>query len=79
MAVEHARICGACGQESPSWASRCPVCGSLSLMHRITIVPAAPLAAIAGPKGSSRKQARRTAARMVGRDPARTTPTRSTA
>lgn len=77
MAFEHARICEACGRESPSWADRCPVCGSLSLVHRITIIPAAPVAAISGSKGSGRKQARR--ARMVGREPPHTTPARSTA
>jgi predicted ATP-dependent serine protease len=42
MAIEHARICGACERECPSWASRCPTCGSLSLVHRITIAEAKP-------------------------------------
>lgn len=41
MAIEHVRICGACERECPGWANRCPVCGSLSLVYRITFVPAA--------------------------------------
>ncbi len=77
MAFEHARICGTCGRESPSWASRCPVCGSLSLVHRITIAPPAQVAAISGSKGARRKKARR--AVMGGRDPSHTSPARSTA
>ena len=40
MAIEHVRICGACERECPGWANRCPACGSLSLMYRITFVPA---------------------------------------
>jgi predicted ATP-dependent serine protease len=75
MAVEHARICGACGLESPSWADRCPVCGSLSLVHQVTIVPAAPIATISAK--AARKKAHR--ARMIGREPPRTSPARSTA
>lgn len=45
MAIEHARICGACERECPAWADRCPACGSLSLRHRITFVPVADIAA----------------------------------
>jgi hypothetical protein len=41
MAIERVRICGACERECPGWANRCPVCGSLSLVHRVTFVPAA--------------------------------------
>ncbi|MGH8218773.1 MAG: hypothetical protein ACREUT_09450 [Steroidobacteraceae bacterium] len=41
MAIEHVRICGGCERECPGWANRCPVCGSLSLLYRITVVPAA--------------------------------------
>jgi predicted ATP-dependent serine protease len=74
MAVEQARICGACGRESPSWADRCPVCGSISLIHQITIVPAPQIATISPKAG--RKKARRA---MVGREPPHTTPARSTA
>ena len=40
MAIEHLRICGACERECPGWANRCPACGSLSLLYRITFVPA---------------------------------------
>jgi hypothetical protein len=59
MAIEHARICGACERECPSWASRCPTCGSLSLVHRITIVPpSAPIATIAEAKPARRKTSR---------------------
>jgi predicted ATP-dependent serine protease len=75
MAIEHARICGACGKDSPSWADRCPVCGSLSLVHRVTIVPAAAPIATLSPK-AGRKKARRA---MVGREPPHTSPARSTA
>ncbi|HXS26699.1 MAG TPA: hypothetical protein VN730_03435 [Steroidobacteraceae bacterium] len=41
MAIEHVRICGACERECPGWANRCPACGSLSLLYRITFVPVA--------------------------------------
>jgi predicted ATP-dependent serine protease len=75
MAIEQARICGACGRESPSWADRCPVCGSLSLVHRITILAASPIATISPKAG--RKKARR--ARMAGHEPPRVSPARSTA
>lgn len=44
MAIEHLRVCGACERECPGWANRCPVCGSLSLVHRITVVPTAVVA-----------------------------------
>lgn len=39
MAIEHERICGACERACPGWANRCPTCGSLSLLYRITFVP----------------------------------------
>jgi len=77
MAIEHARMCGACGKDSPSWADRCPICGSLSLIHRVTIVPAAPIAKMSGPKPGRRTSRR---ARMIaGREPPHTSPARSTA
>lgn len=41
MAIEHVRVCGACERECPGWANRCPACGSLSLLYRVTFVPAA--------------------------------------
>jgi hypothetical protein len=50
MAIEHVRICGACERECPGWANRCPACGSLSLMYRITFVPAAVVAPEATPR-----------------------------
>lgn len=77
MAIEHARICGACEHECPGWATRCPVCGSLGLVHRIVIVPPAPsVAAITKSKHSRRSRAHR----LPGREPPpHTTPARSTA
>lgn len=68
MAIEHARICGECERECPGWATRCPSCGSLSLVHRITIVPAAtPIATIAGAKPARKKVNRPRIA--AGREP----------
>ncbi|MGH8227641.1 MAG: hypothetical protein ACRET2_08215 [Steroidobacteraceae bacterium] len=61
MAVEHARICEACERECPDWANRCPACGNLALVIRITVIPAArPLATAAAAK-PGRKRASRTA------------------
>lgn len=69
MAIEHARICGACERECPSWAARCPVCGSLSLVDRITIVPpSAPIAALADAKPARRKTSHARIA-AAGREP----------
>ncbi len=71
MAIERALICGACERECPSWANRCPACGSLSLVHRIIVVPAsAPLAAIAGAK-PARKKAIRPRLAAAGREASR--------
>jgi len=57
MGMTHARVCGACERECPSWANRCPSCGSLSLVHRIVIgSPAAPVTALA--KGGRKKPRR---------------------
>ncbi len=68
MAIEHARICGACERECPSWASRCPSCGSLSLVHRIIIVPIpAPIATIAGAQ-PARKRVMRSRIAAAGRE-----------
>lgn len=47
MAIEHARLCGRCDKECPSWADRCPSCGGMSFSHRIVIIPPEPLAGIA--------------------------------
>jgi predicted amidophosphoribosyltransferase len=57
MGMTHARVCGACERECPSWANRCPSCGSLSLVHRIVIgSAAAPIATLA--KGARKKPRR---------------------
>ncbi len=72
MAIERARICGACERECPEWADRCPFCGSLSLVHRVTIVPTtAPIATIADAK-PARKKVMRTRIAAAGREPSRT-------
>jgi hypothetical protein len=77
MAFEHTRVCGKCEREAPSWADRCPVCGSLSLVHRIVIAPpAAPLSVIADAKQARRKPRR---AMSPGHEPPHTSPARSTA
>jgi len=56
MAIEHARICGECERECPSWANRCPTCGSLSLVHRIVIAPPSmPVATIADVQQTRRR------------------------
>ncbi len=70
MPIEHARICGACERECPSWAGRCPVCGSLALVDRITIVPpSTPTATLADAKPPRRKTSRARIA--AGREPPR--------
>lgn len=42
MALEHARLCGACERDFPEWADRCPACGSSAVLRRIVIIPPAP-------------------------------------
>jgi predicted ATP-dependent serine protease len=42
MAIEHARMCGSCDRECPSWADRCPACGNTSMFRRIVMIPTAP-------------------------------------
>jgi predicted ATP-dependent serine protease len=59
MGIAYARVCGTCERESPSWADRCPSCGSLSLVHRIVI--GAPAAAVATLAAGPRKKPRRVA------------------
>jgi hypothetical protein len=77
MAIEHARICGACERETPGWAHRCPACGSTAIISRITLVPpSAPITAIADAKTPRSQSHRR---RAAGREPPRTTTARSTA
>jgi predicted ATP-dependent serine protease len=50
MAIEHLRICGACERECPGWANRCPACGSLSLLYRVTFVSAPVVASETTPR-----------------------------
>lgn len=39
MAIQHARVCGACEHECPSWANRCPACGSTAISFQMIISP----------------------------------------
>lgn len=39
MAIQHARVCGACERECPSWANRCPACGSTAITFQMIIAP----------------------------------------
>jgi RNA polymerase subunit RPABC4/transcription elongation factor Spt4 len=39
MAVQHARVCGACERECPSWANRCPACGSTAISYQLIVAP----------------------------------------
>jgi RNA polymerase subunit RPABC4/transcription elongation factor Spt4 len=39
MAIQHARVCGACERECPSWANRCPSCGSTAITFQMIISP----------------------------------------
>lgn len=39
MAIEHARLCGACEKDFPGWADRCPRCGNGTVLRRIVILP----------------------------------------
>jgi RNA polymerase subunit RPABC4/transcription elongation factor Spt4 len=39
MAIQHARVCGACERECPSWANRCPSCGSTAITFQMIIAP----------------------------------------
>jgi len=39
MAIHHARVCGACERECPSWANRCPACGSSAISFQMIIAP----------------------------------------
>jgi hypothetical protein len=76
MAMMHARVCGDCEREVPSWAERCLSCGSLSIGHRIVIVPpATPVTALAEARHARTKVRRRVIA--GGHEP--TSPQRSTA
>ncbi len=39
MAIQHARVCGACERDCPSWANRCPACGSTAISFQMIISP----------------------------------------
>jgi hypothetical protein len=39
MAIHHARVCGACDRECPSWANRCPACGSTAISFQMVVSP----------------------------------------
>jgi hypothetical protein len=39
MAIQHARVCGACERDCPSWANRCPTCGSTAISYQMIIAP----------------------------------------
>jgi hypothetical protein len=39
MAIQHARVCGACERECPSWANRCPACGSTAISFQLIVSP----------------------------------------
>lgn len=55
MAIHHARVCGACERECPSWANRCPSCGSTAISYQMTITP---------PSGTSIRKLADTAPRL---------------
>jgi len=39
MAIHHSRVCGACERECPSWANRCPACGSTAVSYQLIVAP----------------------------------------
>jgi RNA polymerase subunit RPABC4/transcription elongation factor Spt4 len=39
MAIQHARVCEACERDCPSWANRCPACGSTAITFQMIITP----------------------------------------
>jgi predicted amidophosphoribosyltransferase len=39
MAIQHARVCGACERDCPSWANRCPACGSTAISFQMIVAP----------------------------------------
>jgi RNA polymerase subunit RPABC4/transcription elongation factor Spt4 len=90
MAMSHARVCGACERECPSWAERCPVCGSSSLVRQIVVEPVSPVAAtshtaaspVAAPvstKPPPRRKPSRPRSRAAGQPHRHGTPAHSTA
>jgi hypothetical protein len=64
MAIQYARVCGACERECPSWAHRCPVCGSTAIAHRM-VITSAPPPAVANAQPA---RARRSRARVANHD-----------
>jgi predicted ATP-dependent serine protease len=64
MAIQHARVCGACERECPSWANRCPACGSTAISFQMIISP---------PGGSSSVHQLADSAQRKGRARLRTT------
>jgi RNA polymerase subunit RPABC4/transcription elongation factor Spt4 len=39
MGIQNARVCGACERECPSWANRCPACGSTAISYQMIVAP----------------------------------------
>jgi hypothetical protein len=55
MAIQQARVCGACERECPSWANRCPACGSTAISYQLIVAP---------PSGTSIRKIADTAPRL---------------
>ena len=55
MAIQHTRVCSACERNCPSWANRCPACGSSAITDQLIIAP---------PSGSSIRKVADHAARV---------------
>lgn len=67
MAIQHARICGACDRECPSWAHRCPACGSTAISYHMVLTPSG---GTVSPIAESQKRRGRPRANSVVREPA---------
>ena len=76
MAIQYARVCGACERECPSWAHRCPVCGSTAIAHRMVVTSAPAQPAVAGAQPA---RMRRSRARIANHDTALGAQARSSA
>lgn len=63
MAIQYARVCGACERECPSWANRCPACGSTAIAHRMVITSSTSHPAA----GTQPARVRRSRARVASR------------
>ena len=68
MAIQHARVCGACERECPSWANRCPACGSTAISYQLIIAP--PSGTSIRTLADSAPRLRRSRARPAGHRPA---------